>query len=74
MSPTIGEGAPVGNNVSPETLSMNFRKMERREWWLWSAAVSVTLLLTAGLASFLLPRFGRKRKRPILLFFFCRKS
>ena len=28
--------------------------MERREWFLWSAAVIVTLLLTAGLASFLL--------------------
>jgi two-component system, cell cycle sensor histidine kinase and response regulator CckA len=55
MSPTIGEGAPAVNNVSPETLSMNFGKMERHEWWLWSAAVSVTLLLTAGLASFLLP-------------------
>jgi two-component system, cell cycle sensor histidine kinase and response regulator CckA len=29
--------------------------MERREWWLWTAAVSVTLLLTGGLVSFLLP-------------------
>ena len=32
--------------------------MERHEWWLWTAAVSVTLLLTAGLASFLLPGLG----------------
>ena len=55
MSPTKTEGASVENIKSPETLSMNFRKMERREWWLWSAAVAVTLLLTAGLASFLLP-------------------
>src|ERR1035437_7572680 len=55
MSPIIGGETPIRNNVSPETLSMNFRNMERREWWLWSAAVSVTLLLTAGLASFLLP-------------------
>jgi PAS domain S-box-containing protein len=29
--------------------------MERREWWLWAAAVTVTLLLTAGLTSFLFP-------------------
>jgi protein-S-isoprenylcysteine O-methyltransferase Ste14 len=58
MSSTTGEGAPVGNSVSPDTLSMDFRKMERREWWLWSTAVSVTLLLTAGLASFLLPGLG----------------
>src|ERR1039458_3676420 len=58
MSPIIGGGTPIDNNVSPETLSVNFRKMERHEWWLWAAAVSVTLLLTAGLASFLLPGLG----------------
>jgi len=29
-------------------------RIERREWFMWSAAVVVTLLLTAGLASFLL--------------------
>ena len=34
--------------------NINIRRMERREWFLWSAAVAVTLLLTAGLASFLL--------------------
>jgi PAS domain-containing protein len=58
MSPTSGEGVTVGNNVSPEALSINFRKMERSEWWLWSAAVAVTLVLTAGLVSFLLPGLG----------------
>ena len=55
MSPLIGQGTPGGSSASQQTLSMNFRKVDRREWWLWSAAVSVTLLLTAGLASFLLP-------------------
>ncbi|HVB55792.1 MAG TPA: hypothetical protein VNE63_05070, partial [Candidatus Acidoferrales bacterium] len=58
MSSTIGAGAPTGNIVPPETLSVNFRKMERHEWWLWSAAVAVTLLLTVGLASFLLSGSG----------------
>jgi two-component system cell cycle sensor histidine kinase/response regulator CckA len=33
----------------------NFRRIERREWWLWAAAAIITLLLTLGLASFLLP-------------------
>jgi two-component system, cell cycle sensor histidine kinase and response regulator CckA len=33
----------------------NFRRIERREWWLWTAAAVITLLLTIGLASFLLP-------------------
>jgi diguanylate cyclase (GGDEF)-like protein len=28
---------------------------ERREWWLWSSAVLITLLLTAGITSFVLP-------------------
>lgn len=55
MSPAIGDGAPAVKTASAATLSMNFRKMERHEWWLWSSAVAVTLLLTAGLVSFLLP-------------------
>ena len=40
---------------SNESLATHFLKIERREWGLWSAAVVVTLLLTAGLVSFLLP-------------------
>src|ERR1700693_1563524 len=55
MSPFIRQGEPAANNPLSETISMNFRKMEKHEWWLWSGAVSVTLLLTAGLVSFLLP-------------------
>jgi len=31
------------------------RRVEQREWWLWGTAVAVTLLLTAGIASFLPP-------------------
>jgi len=34
----------------------NFQRIERRKWWLWAAAVAITLLLTIGLASFLLPQ------------------
>ena len=33
----------------------NFRRIERREWWLWASAFVITLLLTIALASFLLP-------------------
>src|SRR5260370_18852204 len=29
------------------------RRIERREWWLWTTAVAITLLLTAGILSFL---------------------
>ena len=34
-----------------------FRKIERREWWLWSSAIVVSLLLTVGLSSFIMPQF-----------------
>jgi len=33
----------------------NFQRIERREWWLWAAAIVITLLLTIALASFLVP-------------------
>src|SRR5216684_2825777 len=36
-------------------LRANFRRIERREWWLWATAAIITLLLTIGMASFLLP-------------------
>src|SRR5713226_356689 len=55
MSLTTTEGTPTRSSKPPESPSAHFRRMDRREWWLWSAAVAVTLLLTAGLASFLLP-------------------
>jgi two-component system, cell cycle sensor histidine kinase and response regulator CckA len=38
-----------------KALRANFRRIERREWWLWAAAAIITFLLTIGLASFLLP-------------------
>jgi len=42
-------------DAQSKALRANFRRIERREWWLWAAAAIVTLLLTFGLASFLLP-------------------
>jgi hypothetical protein len=36
------------------SIGKSIGRIERREWFLWSAAVTVTLLLTLGLASFLL--------------------
>jgi PAS domain S-box-containing protein len=31
---------------------MRVRTVERRQWWLWASAIVITLLLTAGMASF----------------------
>jgi two-component system, cell cycle sensor histidine kinase and response regulator CckA len=42
-------------DAGAKVLRANFRKIERREWWLWVAAAIITLLLTIALASFLLP-------------------
>src|ERR1700731_3777660 len=39
--------------MATQTDDINIGKIERREWFLWAAAVVVTLLLTGGLASFL---------------------
>jgi diguanylate cyclase (GGDEF)-like protein len=33
----------------------NLCQIDRREWWLWASAITVTLLLMAGIASFALP-------------------
>jgi two-component system cell cycle sensor histidine kinase/response regulator CckA len=40
--------------MATQTDGLNIGRIERREWFLWAAAVVVTLLLTGGLASFLL--------------------
>jgi PAS domain S-box-containing protein len=36
-------------------LESYLRRIERRQWWLWSAAILVTLLLTLGIVSFVVP-------------------
>lgn len=38
-----------------ELARANFRKTERREWWLWATAFAVTTVLLVGFASFILP-------------------
>ena len=40
--------------MTTQANDINIGRIERREWFLWGAAVVVTLLLTGGLASFLL--------------------
>ena len=46
-------GAP--GIVETKAIRRNFQRIERREWWLWAAAIIITFLLTIALASFLLP-------------------
>jgi two-component system, cell cycle sensor histidine kinase and response regulator CckA len=42
---------------TPNRVPQSFRRIERREWWLWASAIVVTLLLLVGLSSFILPAF-----------------
>ncbi len=54
---------PEENRATPEhaleahaeTLRDGFRKLDRRQWWLWSTTVLVILLLTIAIASFAFP-------------------
>src|SRR5450755_1611301 len=40
---------------SPHNLQSLLKRIERREWFLWSFAILVTLLLTAAVVSFIFP-------------------
>src|ERR1700704_1593770 len=51
---------PGSDNVPPIRLGM--RRIERREWWLWSSAVLVTFVLTLGLVSFVIPVLHQTRQ------------
>src|SRR5882724_501155 len=49
--PRIADSLRAGPGKTKDRL----RRIEQREWWLWATAVIITLLLTAGILSFLLP-------------------
>lgn len=45
----------VTSAAAEERFVTNMHQIDRREWWLWSTAMSVTLFLAVGIASFALP-------------------
>ncbi|MDP9339704.1 MAG: PAS domain S-box protein [Acidobacteriota bacterium] len=49
---------PNFSAISSDIAWKSFRRTERREWWLWLAAIVVTLLLTVGVVSFIVPELG----------------
>jgi two-component system cell cycle sensor histidine kinase/response regulator CckA len=46
---TTGDLRKLGRGIQ----GLGTGHIERREWWLWSTAIAITLLLTFGIASFL---------------------
>jgi diguanylate cyclase (GGDEF)-like protein len=55
MIPLEPEPLQTPSPVRAEEIKTNMRRIARRQWWLWSSAVLVTLLLTMGIASFAFP-------------------
>jgi len=44
-----------GTGVPPQPFHEDLRKLDRRQWWLWSSTVLVLILLTIAVASFAFP-------------------
>lgn len=42
-----------------DQLRANLKRLDRKQWWMWSSAVAVILLLTIGVASFAFPSLLR---------------
>ena len=53
MANTTSSSNPVA--LQPDAFREHMRKLDRRQWWLWSTAVLVLLLLTICVASFSFP-------------------
>src|SRR5271155_1071208 len=47
--------SPEAKHIPPEAFREHLRKLDRRQWWLWSSTVLVLILLTIAVASFAFP-------------------
>jgi diguanylate cyclase (GGDEF)-like protein len=47
--------ASAQDSTKPGLIHENLRKLDSRQWWLWTSTVLVLLLLTIGVASFAFP-------------------
>src|ERR1022692_3152960 len=48
-------GPALNNERRNQRRTIPGRQVERREWWLWGFAITVTLVLTAGIVSLTFP-------------------
>jgi len=56
------EPSQEGGGPPPHTLREDLQKLDRRQWWLWSSAVLVLILLTIAVASFAFPALLNKEQ------------
>jgi diguanylate cyclase (GGDEF)-like protein len=47
--------SPEAARIPPEAFREHWRKLDRRQWWLWSSTVLILILLTIAVASFAFP-------------------
>ncbi len=47
--------SPEEKNAEPRAIRERLRRLDRRQWWLWSSTVLVLILLTIAIASFAFP-------------------
>jgi diguanylate cyclase (GGDEF)-like protein len=52
---TENQASPNGATVRPEMVREHMRKLDRRQWWLWSSTMMVLILLSIAIASFTFP-------------------
>jgi two-component system cell cycle sensor histidine kinase/response regulator CckA len=55
MNRSDSDPSGAASDVRGRTQINNLRRVARRQWWLWSSVIFITLLLTLGVASFMLP-------------------
>lgn len=60
MSDVISKSAVESRSADPRAENWNeirahLKKLDQKQWWMWSSAVLVILLLTVGVASFAFP-------------------
>jgi PAS domain S-box-containing protein len=72
VKPTKPDKRQGGKGSGSEALLANSRRIERREWWLWGIAFTITLLVTLGLSSFVLPE--RHPEEDIFSFYLLRQA
>ena len=53
----MSRSSPSGSRTGTKSSALHIRQVEGREWWLWGAAVAITLVLTFGILSLALPSF-----------------
>lgn len=62
--PNSAASAPYNKTATEaDSFRASFRKLDRRQWWLWSTTVLVLILLTIAVASFAFPAIFSQEER-----------